>query len=140
MKELRQAVSHTPNQLFVQAHLTIELVEGVIQTATLYYSQRVHEELGRFNWLVDRKDGEVTAMEKMWTTMIVPVGQRHALDAPLITLTEGDYTHFDRFRLPGEGGPSASDVRWLEQNITYTIHREGQRKIVDLKKIFSGEL
>ncbi len=51
MKELSQLLDGTPNQLFVQAFLTMELVDRAVQTATLYYSQRIPEELGQFDWL-----------------------------------------------------------------------------------------
>jgi hypothetical protein len=133
MKELIEILADTPNQLFVQAFLTLELIDRVVQTATLYYSQRVPEELGHFDWVVDRKDRELTKMERLWTTLIVPVGQNRALNAPFITLKGGNYAHFDRFRLAGTEGARASDVKWLEQNITFP-RRVGSR-IIDMKKV-----
>jgi hypothetical protein len=124
-----------PNQLFVQLYLTIELVDRVIQTATLYYSQRIPKELGQFNWVVDRKDRELTAMERLWTTLIVPIGQTRALTEPFITVKEGDYAHFDRFRLAIEGSDRAKEVQWLEENAAFPKGHGQPRRIVDMKKV-----
>jgi hypothetical protein len=53
------------NQLFIQAILTIYLVVDTIQDGTLYYVQRLPEELGRFCWVIDRKDHILTS--RSWT-------------------------------------------------------------------------
>ncbi len=135
MEALSQVVNGIANQLFVQAYLTIELIERVVQTATLYYSQRIPEELGRFDWLIDRKDRELTAMEKLWTTLIIPVGQTRALEAPFITLREGDYSHFDRFCLGIGASNRAKDVEWLEENLVFARCPGELRGIVDMKKV-----
>lgn len=83
----------------------------MFQTSTLYYSQRIPEELGRFDWVVDRKDRTMTTMEWLWTTLIVPIGQTLAFKEPFITLKEGTYTYFDRFRLSTEAIDQAKGTK-----------------------------
>jgi len=43
-------IAQMPDQLFVQFALTIDLILGVLQSATLYYVQRTPSELGAFRW------------------------------------------------------------------------------------------
>ena len=135
MKELSQILAGTPNQLFVQAYLTIELIGRVVQIATLYYSQRIPEELGAFDWVVDRKDRELTAMERLWTTLIVPIGQTRALGERFNTIEEGNYARFDRFRLMIEGTDQDKDVQWLEENSVFPKRPGEPRKIFDMRKV-----
>jgi len=135
VKELSQILAGMPNQLFVQAYLTIELVNRVVQTATLYYSQRIPEELGGFDWVVDRKDRELTAMERLWTTLIVPIGQTRAFEEPFITLKEGNYAHFNRFRLAIEGTDRNRGVEWLDEKIVLPKRPGEPREMVDMKKV-----
>jgi len=127
MQALSQVINNMANQSFVQAYLIIELVERAVQTATLYYSQRLPEELARFDWLIDRKDRELTAMEKLWTTLIIPVGQTRAFEKPFITLKEGNYTYLDRFRL--ESGMVIErkiSNGWLASNTSCVLLGEGR--------------
>ena len=98
MKQLSHAILDTPLQLFVQAFLTIKLIGRVFETATMYYCQRLPDELGRFDWVIDRKDRDVTPMEKLWTSLIVPVGIATSLKKPFTRLKGGDYSHMERFR------------------------------------------
>ena len=135
MNELSELLGKMSNQLFVQAYLTIELIHRVFQTSTLYYSQRIPEELGRFEWMVDRKDRTVTTMERLWTTLIVPTGQTRAFKEPFITLKEGTYTYFDRFRLSTEAIDQAKEINWLDENITFPIDPSEPRRYVDMKKV-----
>jgi hypothetical protein len=99
--------------------LTIELIFELIQIVTLYYSQRLPDELSHFDWLIDRKDQNLTLMEKRWTTLIVPIGHSRGREQPFITLKEGDYSHFDRFRLNTNNADEekAEHLKWLNDNI-----------------------
>jgi hypothetical protein len=47
LRGLADAIRRMPNQLFLQAFLTNDLVLKVIEDSTLYYVQRVPAELGR---------------------------------------------------------------------------------------------
>ena len=135
MKALSQVVKDIASQLFVQAYLTIELIDRVVQNATLYYSQRIPEELGRFDWVIDRKDRELTAMERLWTSLIIPSGQARAFVKPFIRLREGNYSHFDRFRLDIEAGDRSQDVQWLQENVSFPIRSSEASRIIDMKKV-----
>jgi hypothetical protein len=135
MKALGQVVKDIASQLFVQAYMTIELIDRVVQIATLYYSQRIPEELGRFDWVIDRKDRELTAMERLWTTLIIPIGQTRAFEKPFITLREGNYSHFDRFRLDIEASDRSKDVQWLNENVIFPMRSSEVSRIIDMKKV-----
>jgi Protein of unknown function (DUF3800) len=135
MKASSQVVKDIASRLFVQAYLTIELIDRVVQIATLYYSQRIPEELGRFDWVIDRKDRELTAMERLWTSLIIPIGQTRAFEKPFITLKEGNYSHFDRFRLGIDASDRSKDVQWLNENVVFPIRSGEVSRIIDMKKV-----
>jgi hypothetical protein len=63
LRGLADAIRRMPDQLFLQAFLTIDLVLKVIEDSTLYYVQRVPVELGSIAWVIDRKDRTITEME-----------------------------------------------------------------------------
>ena len=134
VKELSRVIVETPNQLFVQAFLMIELIMKVIQISTLYYCQRMPEELGHFHWVIDRKDSKLTAMERLWTLLIAPVGMNRSLKEPFTTLKEGDYSHFDRFRVPAEADEIVETIKWMDKNLTYA-KPPNQRGIIDMKQV-----
>jgi hypothetical protein len=87
------------NQLFLQSFCTIYLIKQVLQTSTLYYSQRIPSELKEFNWIVDRKDLKITRYEKWWSSMILPFLQSMSLQQPLLVSEKGDYSYFRRFEV-----------------------------------------
>jgi len=60
LRELAAAIQRMPNQLFLQAFPTIELVLKVIQESTLYYVQRLPAELGSIAWTIDQKNRTIT--------------------------------------------------------------------------------
>jgi hypothetical protein len=95
--QLEHKVSEMPNQLFVQAELTIKLIMDVLQIALLYYVQRKPEELGDIAWEIDRKGRSLTVMEEAWSTLILPASESHFMKKPLIFLKEADYSHFARY-------------------------------------------
>lgn len=107
-----------PNQLFVQSYLIIALIRDLIQTTTLYYSQRLPSELAQFGWVIDAKDKAITEMERIWTTVVLPILETHALSEPLLFLKEADYSHFQRFLI--DEATTDPDTRrhadWLKQH------------------------
>lgn len=86
------------NQLFIQALCIILLIYRVIETVTLYYSQRSPKELGEFNWIVDAKDLKITKSEQWWSLMMLPFIETMSIKKPMMVLDEGDYSYFERFR------------------------------------------
>jgi hypothetical protein len=72
LETIAAALRRMPNQLYIQAFLTIELLFRVVQVATLYYVQRLPDELGDIAWFIDRKQNSVTSMEEIWTTLMLP--------------------------------------------------------------------
>lgn len=95
IRELANAIRRMPNQLFVQAFLMIELVLRVIEESTLYYVQRLPDELGSIEWIIDRKGRKITEMEDTWSTLILPMSENHFVTKPLLCLRGADYSHFD---------------------------------------------
>lgn len=96
------------NQLFVQAFLTISLIENIVQIGTLYYSQRMPEELGEFHWFVDAKQANITKYEYLWTEMMMPLVQARTVEKPFFTIPapHGDYSFFERFYTDDENTPT----------------------------------
>jgi hypothetical protein len=82
------------NQLFVQMIVTLRLVLEVIEISTAYYAQRQPSELGNIAWIVDRKNSNMTAMEEVWTQLIVPIGEKYFVEKPLAFLEGADYSKF----------------------------------------------
>ena len=93
-------------QLFTQCMVTIYLVLDLIQVATLYYVQRMPEELGRFRWRIDPKDPtRRTELEKLWTDVILPMGQTQSIGDPFSTMEGCDYSAFRRYYIDRKAMP-----------------------------------
>jgi hypothetical protein len=116
LEELAAAIRRMPNQLFVQAFLTIELVLKVIQESTLYYVQRLPAELGSIEWTIDQKNRTITEMETTWSTLVLPMSEGHFARTPLISLKEADYSHFDaRYGIAADDKEMSSHVQWMRE-------------------------
>jgi hypothetical protein len=96
LQGLADAIRRMLNQLFLQAFVLIELVLKVIEESTLYYVQRLPEELGNIVWTIDQKNRTITEMEKTWSTLILPMSENRFAKEPLITLREADYSRWLR--------------------------------------------
>jgi hypothetical protein len=94
VQQLKDNYSRLSPQLAPQFTATIQLITRLLETVTLYYSQRLPQELGHFNWIVDAKDTKVTNYEELWTTLILPMSVQMG---PLLIFDQGDYSYFDRF-------------------------------------------
>jgi hypothetical protein len=113
---LADATRKMPNQLFLQAFLMIELVLRVIEESTLYYVQRLPEELGSIEWIIDRKDRKITEMEDTWSTLILPMGESHFVTKPLHCLRGADYSHFDaRYGIRVDDEEMKRHVAWTRE-------------------------
>lgn len=88
------------NQLFLQAFCLWQLVPQVLETATMFFSQRIPAELGSFVWRVDAKGSSVTELETIWTTLIGPIITTHSETAPMGMIPSGDYSFYSRYDVP----------------------------------------
>ena len=95
LHQLGEAVRVMPNQLFLQAFATWELVIRTIREGTLYFVQRQPRELGDIAWVIDRKDRAITQMEETWSTLILRLSESAFAREPLISIIDEDYSHFD---------------------------------------------
>lgn len=95
LHQLGEAVRAMPNQLFLQAFATWELVIRTIREGTLYFVQRKPEELGDIGWVIDRKDRTITQMEDTWSTLILPLSESAFAKDPVMCIKGEDYSHFD---------------------------------------------
>ena len=121
LESLAADIRKLPNQLYVQVSLTIELVDRLLEAVTMYYAQRLPQELGEFHWVIDQKDpAGLTRSERVWKTLILPAMTERSRKHPLIILEGADYSHFDRFTAPlpaDESGPNrfGTDIRRVLQ-------------------------
>ena len=116
IRGLADAIRRMPNQLFVQASLMIELVLRVIEESTLYYVQRLPDELGSIEWIIDRKDRKITEMEDTRSTLILPMSESHFVRKPLVCLLGANYSHFDaRYGIPADDEEMNRHVAWTRE-------------------------
>ena len=92
---LENAIRAMSNQLFVQAFVTMRLVLKIIRLATLYFVQRQPAELGHIAWVIDRKNRTITEMERVWTTIVLPISENHFMREPFEALEGADYSFFE---------------------------------------------
>ena len=116
LHQLGESIREMSNQLFLQIFATWELVIRTIREGTLYFVQRLPEELGDIAWIVDRKDRTLTAMEDTWSTLILPMAESAFAREPLGCLEGEDYSHFEAKYLVTEetAAPKMrSHIRWI---------------------------
>lgn len=137
---LAAQIRSLPDQLYVQSSLWITLLERVIEEMTFYYSQRLPSELGTFHWVVDAKGQTVTAVEEVWTTLMLPALQERSRKMPMKMLQEGDYSAFERYTMPlpadrvGVVGRFGTDIKLLlKEDLRFSNSRdEPGLQIVDI--------
>jgi hypothetical protein len=116
LRGLADAIRRMPNQLFLQAFLTIDLVLKVIEDSTLYYVQRVPAELGSIAWVIDRKDQTITEMEDTWSTLVLPMSESHFAKTPLPCLIGADYSRFDaHYKIDANDQEMIRHVKWMRE-------------------------
>src|ERR1700682_2032981 len=139
LNDTAAAIRRMPNQLFVQAVLTINLVFETVQVATMYYSQRLPKELGDIAWVIDGKAHKPTEMEEIWSLLVVPFAESHFIKTPLIMLVEGDYSDFDHRYKSDSDAELMSHRKWLET--TYSIPaRSRANPVTDPKLLLTEQL
>ena len=99
--DYRSRLVRLPNQLFIQAIVSIQLFKQVLDNSPLYYCQRLPKELGNFVWYIDAKDRETkkTPFEDLWSTLLMPILQDNYR---MGIFEEGDYSHFKRYEVESE--------------------------------------
>jgi hypothetical protein len=103
MWDLRHRLEQMPPQLYVQSIVTFAVIWRTIEHSTLYFCQRRPEELGAFHWVIDAKEKEkITDWEDWWSFSIMPYLQSKSKREPMTAFSEGDYTHFAKFEVPGD--------------------------------------
>lgn len=137
IRDLQARWLSLPNQLFVQTFMTIVLIRDILQVTTLYYSQRLPQELGHFHWVIDAKDKKTTKMESVWTSVVLPILETQGLSEPLTLLKGTDYSHFKRFLI--DETTAADGVKrhidWLKQQAGHTEAFSG----VDIRPIMEED-
>ena len=123
----KEEIKSLSNQLYVQVSLTIELLIQVFQKTMLYYSLRKPKELEFFKWIVDAKNLNITTSEKVWKTLILPLAQSRSFDEPLVTLREGDYSHFFKNRKSGD----------IPDYLSEYVKGKDPNKFTELNSVFS---
>jgi len=96
--EYRERLLKLPNQLFIQAVLSIQLIQRVLDNSILYYCQRMPAELSNFVWYIDAKDKNTgkTPFEQLWTFLLMPILEsNYTMDV----LEDGDYSHFKKYEV-----------------------------------------
>ena len=129
LAQLERAMNSMPNQLFVQAQVTMDLMFKTVCDATLYYVQRDPTELGDIAWDVDRKGRTLTQMEEMWSTLILPMSESHFMREPIIFLKEGDYSHFTR-----KYETNLADDPEMARHLAWTYQTYGKAMIEEQEK------
>lgn len=94
---MKNRLAATSPQLYVQSRMIFNLIWKSLQHSTLLYSQRLPSEIGSASWMFDAKGRDkLTDWEDWWRSMMAPILQSIGRRVPLIALTEGDYSFFDR--------------------------------------------
>jgi len=140
LHQLGETIRGMSNQLFLQAFATWELVIRTVREGTLYFVQRLPEELGDIAWVVDRKDRTLTEMEDTWTTLVLPLSENAFGKEPLQFLAGQDYSHLDAKYLVTEETADAemqNHMRWMRS--MYGRPKEGGR-VIDAKRILTDQL
>jgi len=94
----RERLLNLPNQLFIQAVLSIQLIQRVLDNSILYYCQRMPAELSNFVWYIDAKDKNTgkTPFEHLWTTLLMPILESNYT---MGVFEDGDYSHFKKYEV-----------------------------------------
>jgi len=134
---LQQNLRNTSNQLFTQSFLLTHLLRDVVQTSTLYYCQRLPEELGDFTWTIDAKDKSITEAEKIWSKLLFPFLESASLKKPLIHLKECDYPHFERYSTDENTASEKmkTHIKWLRRQKGLSTEAPPM-SVTDIKLLF----
>lgn len=139
LHELAATIRGLSNRLFIQAFLTIILILETIRTATLYFVQRCPAELDSFTWTIDRKDRSLTQMERVWTTLILPMAEFQFAKHPLSRLKGADYSYFTKYEVHAATATPevAEHLLWIQD--TYYLKVVGEPRAIDPRRLFTEQ-
>lgn len=141
LEQMADKIRKMPNQLFIQGIATIDLLIKTFQDMTIYYAQRMPEELGNIAWIIDRKDRTLTQMEEMWSTLILPASESRFAREPLMALEGADYSHFNKtygFTMDTVSPDMAKHLDFVRETYdTEPLDQDGFG--VDAGKLFRGQ-
>jgi len=96
-------------QLYVQLVCQVELFNELIDRATMYYVQRMPNQLNRFRWEVDEKLGGTSNFEKTFRTVVPPLLQSKSFREPHIHLSYCNYEPMMDYFYTQENRPTYMD-------------------------------
>lgn len=140
LQDLARKIRDLPNQLFLQAFLTIRLILRVAEEATAYFAQRLPPELGELAWIIDRKNRTVTEMEAVWTKLILPVSESYFGKSAFKTLEGADYSHFHEpygFSVDNADEETVRHLQWVQATHGGSPIAGGERAVY-AKRLYSG--
>jgi hypothetical protein len=127
-----EIVRNMPNQLFLQAILTMWLILDTIEISIPYFAQRQPADLGGIAWIIDRKNRSVTDMEKTWTELILPISESHFARHSLGFPVGPDYSYFHAsygFTNSTMDEAMARHVEWANETIGMRALKDGDHGI-----------
>lgn len=140
--DLRRRLEAMTPQLYVQSVAMFELIWQATEHATLYFSQRQPKELAAFHWRIDAKNKTgVTGWEDWWKSVVMPMLQSKSIREPHASFVDGDYSHFERFRMeipdhlpPADDGVTDGiDLRLLlMEDFRYSSDPEPGLEMIDI--------
>ena len=136
-----EKIRHLANPLFVQAFVSIQLCLDMLDVAMNYFAQRRPEELGRFAWMIDRKDRTVTEMERLWSTLMLPMGESRGAQRPYAMVDGFDYTHFAKYLVDEETADDEMKhhLKWMRETLPSSEPRTRPLHCIDAKRIWTEE-
>jgi tetratricopeptide (TPR) repeat protein len=130
--EMREAFLNMSNPLFVQAFLMMMLIMDLFPKMPHYYARRTPQELGKFHWIVDAKDKQLTEFEKAWSLTVYAVMGTWSFKKPFIPIDGGDYSYLERYKVTNK-----EDLDYFRE-IAVSRNKEAVGKrigIMSLKKL-----
>lgn len=138
--QLGEAVRELPNQLFLQAFATWQLIFSTIREGTLYFVQRQPQELGDIGWIIDRKDRTITQMEKTWSTLILPLSENAFASEPVARIVGEDYSHYQArygIRKQTASPKTLNHIQWMRS--AYGLPAMEDRLLIDTKRLLTEQ-
>lgn len=141
LREDAEKIRNLANPLFVQAFVTIQLTLDMIDVAINYHAQRRPEELGRFAWMIDRKDLTVTEMEQLWSTLMLPMGESRSALHPYAKVEGFDYSHFARYEVDETTADEKMKrhLKWMRETLPSSKPRTSPLRCIDAKRLWTEE-
>lgn len=138
--EIEHSIGKMPNQLFIQAELTISLILRLVQVATLYFVQRKPIELGDIAWIIDRKGHTITEMEEIWTTVILPMGESYFINKPIKGLMGADYSAFARYEVDlATDSKMGRHIEWMRETHKKPDAARRENRVIDAVRLLTEQ-